>query len=170
MQSTPRQTLTLPKELGQWKTFESGFDITTPDVVGRKYFSNGSRWIGVVVRSSPSNQVLHDLTSCLLHTDDKASVESDEHIPTKTKTVDASLVRFKFKKGPRRALLWFQKGDQTASNRWTWRMISTTNPIVRDAPIYYQVEVTTEATGDRDSDVSQLKEVSALVFEEMLKH
>ncbi|HEY9733776.1 MAG TPA: hypothetical protein V6C89_17805 [Drouetiella sp.] len=169
-QSAPKQTLTLPKELGSWKTFESGFDVTSSDVVGRKYFNTGSRWIGVVVRSSPSNQVLHDLTSCLLHADSKAFAESDEHIAAKSKRFDASLANFTFKKGPRRALLWFQKADQTASNRWTWRMLSMTSPVVRDAPVYYQVEVTTEATGDKVSDVSQLKEVAALVFEEMLKH
>ncbi|MBS1953672.1 MAG: hypothetical protein JST89_05795 [Cyanobacteria bacterium SZAS-4] len=161
--------MTLPKEFGTWKTFESAFDITKPEVVARKYINGGDQWVGVVVRSSSSSAVLHDLTSCLIHADAKAQVDGEQHIATKTKTLDATMVNFKHKFGPRRALLWFQKGDQSASNRWTWRLISTTSPTVRDAPVYYQVEVATAASDNKEADIARMNEVSALVFDELVK-
>ncbi len=168
-QAAPQQVMTLPKELGTWKTFESTFDVTKPDVVARKYIGGTDQWIGVVVRSSSSNAVLHDLTSCLIHADAKATVDGEQHISTPAKTLDATLVNFQHKNGPRRALLWFQKGDQTASNRWAWRLISTTCPSVRDASVYYQVEVATASSSSKQSDLARMNEVAALVFTELLK-
>jgi hypothetical protein len=168
-QSTPLQVMTLPKELGTWKTFDTAFDLAKPDVVAHKYINQDNQWVSVVVRSSLSNAVLHDLTSCLIHADAKAKVDGEEHIATKSKTLDATLVNFQHEKGPRRALLWFQKGDQTASNRWAWRLISTTCPSVRDASMYYQVEVTTTSSESKEADLSRIKDVAALIFAELLK-
>ncbi|CAN5419403.1 hypothetical protein BH10CYA1_BH10CYA1_02380 [soil metagenome] len=167
-QAVPLQVMTLPKELGTWKTFDTAFDLTKPDVVAHKYINQDNQWVSVVLRNSQSNAVLHDLTSCLIHADAKANVDGEQHIATKAKTLDATLVNFQHKKGPRRALLWFQKGDQTASNRWAWRLISTTCPSVRDASTYYQVEVTTTSSDNRDSDLSRMKDVAALIFGELL--
>ena len=168
-QAVPKQAMSLPKELGTWKTFESAFDVTNQGVVARKYVNINNQWVGVVVRCSASNAVLHDLTSCLIHADAKATVDGEQHIATQSKTLDTTLVDFQHKNGPRRALLWFQKGDQTASNRWTWRLISTTSPIVRDSPVYYQVEVATESSPSKDADLARLREVAALIFDELLK-
>lgn len=169
-QSVPLHVMSLPKELGSWKTFESALDITKPEVVARKYIGSKNQWVGVVVRSSSSSAVLHDLTSCLINEDSKAQVDGEQHLLTKAKALDATLVNFKNKKGARRALLWFQKGDQSAANRWAWRLISTTNPTVRDSPIYYQVEVTTVASDNKDADLAQMNDVAVLVFEELVKH
>lgn len=162
--------MTLPKELGKWKTFESVFDITKPDVVARKYIDGDKQWVAVVVRSSSSNAVLHDLTSCLISVDAKAKVEGEQHLSTQMKTLDATLVNFSQTNGPRRALLWFQKGDQSASNRWAWRLLSTTSPTVRDAPIYYQAEVATAASDNKEADLSRINEVAVLIFDALSKH
>lgn len=167
--SVPTQVMTLPKELGQWKTFESVFDITKSDVVARKYINGDKQWVGVVVRSSSSNDVLHDLTSCLISVDAKAKVDGEQHLAAQMKTLNATLVSFNQTNRPRRALLWFQKGDQSASNRWAWRLISTTSPTVRDAPIYYQAEVATVASDNKEADLARMNEVAVLVFAELAK-
>lgn len=160
----------LPKELGDWKTFESPTDISKADVIARKYMNKAGSMAGVVVRTSPSNAVLHDLTSCLINAQANPVVENDEHIQTHSGTLSASLVSFEMKNAQKLALLWFQAGTQTASNRWSWRLISSTSPAVREAPIYFQAEVTIKSSGDKQTDITHLRELSTCIYEELIHH
>ncbi len=162
------EPLKLAKEIGNWKAIESASDLSKPDVVARKFISKDGAIVGVVVRSNPSNAVLHDLSSCLINAQAKPVVERDEQMQLQSGTLTTSLISFELKKVKKLGLLWFQHGDKTASNRWTWRLISSTTPSVRDAPIFYQVEVTTKASENTASDIASLRAMSGHMYEALL--
>lgn len=165
--TTPTAVLTLPRELGGWKSFESASDVTSADVVARRYINKDNVWVGVVVRSTPANAVLHDLSSCLINADSKPKVERTENLTSQSGALSASLMSLRYKGTDRLALLWFQQGAFTAADRWGWRILSTTNPKVRDANVYYQVETIIQKSGNVSKDIAALRDVACRMFEEV---
>jgi len=153
-----------PAELPGCIPDNSRLSVNKSDMVMRPVMASGGQKLLVLVRRNAASGVLHDLTSCLIDADAKPAILGIETIDTGKTRLRGCLVSYQIKTRPGLALLWFQKGSQTATDRWSWRWLSTFSNELRNAPAYYQAEVSLCAGKDRASDLRALKDVSKQVF------
>lgn len=163
-QVSTARPLQFPMQFAQWRVDERAKQTILPDAIARIYRSQSGETVAVAVRRNAANAVLHDLTSCLSALEAKPVTLREEVVPTAPAPLRTSLVRFERNNKTKLALLWFQSGTETASNRWSWRGLSMTSPTVRNAPYYSQGEVSLVATNDVDKDLQTLRQCAADVF------
>ncbi len=169
-QTANLKPMIFPTDFGEWKTITSQMETVKPDVVAHRLKSPDGKTVGFVVRRNPANALLHDLTSCLISAQASAKVIGEEKVETKSGKLNASIVEFTLQdKQPRLALMWFQAGKESAQNRWAWRTLSATSPLVRECAAVYQAEVTIKDSGDNENSLRTLRNLSSLIFEEIAK-
>jgi hypothetical protein len=164
------QPMGFPTAIGDWSKVESDFDTVKPDVIAHRFKDKNGYNVDLVLRRNPANAVLHDLTSCLINAQASAKVVGQEKIATKKGLIDASIVEYTLSGEPSVALMWFQAGNQSASDRWSWRALSATSASVRDAPAIYQAELSVKNCADRKSLLTNLERLAVPVFEEIAKY
>jgi hypothetical protein len=164
------QPMKFPTELQNWYQVQSTTDIVKPDVIAHRFRLENDIKADIVVRTTLANAVLHDLTSCLINAQAAAKVVGTEKLQTKKGLLSASIVEYTYKAEPTLAVMWFQAKNESAPDRWSWRAVSATSTIAREAPQVHQAEVSAKISGDKKVLLQKLEALSKLVFEELEKH